>query len=213
LEFRQAISPFKGQASLDILVELSGACKTAAVAIAKIAGDLRWMNSGPLTGLAEIQLPALQPGSSIMPAKVNPVIPEAVLMAVAQVIGNDSVLTFCAMGSSFQLNTMLPLAGAKLIESLELLRNSAYSLREKAISGLVINTDRFAHSLRYNPILVTSLNPVIGYAKAAEIGKIAQQEGRPILEIALEQTELSKEDLEQLLDPRKLAAGNRNLTS
>jgi len=208
-EFKKTKSSFKGQASLDIFIELSGNLKTCAITISKIANDLRWMNSGPLTGLAEIRLPALQPGSSIMPAKVNPVIPEAVLMATAQVIGNDSALTVAGLGGSFQLNTMLPLVAAKLIESIELLSESARSLGEQCVKEMVINSGKFEQGLKHNPILVTALNPVIGYSKAAEIAKIAQMEQRPIFEVAAEHSGVSEEKLLQLLDPVKLARGNR----
>lgn len=209
LHFSKARSSFKGQASLDIFIELSGNLKTCAVALSKIANDLRWMNSGPLTGLSEISLPVLQPGSSIMPAKVNPVIPEAVLMATAQVIGNDTALTLAGLGGSFQLNTMLPLVAAKLSESLELLSGCAHSLAIKAISNMKVNSAVFEEGLQQNPILITSLNPIIGYSKAAEIGKIAQREQRPILEVALELSGISLKELKKLLDPANLARGNR----
>ena len=209
LTFTQAPSLYKGLSSLDTVVEFSGHLKTAAIALGKIAGDLRWMNSGPLTGLGEICLPSLQPGSSIMPAKVNPVIPEAVCMACAQIIGNDTTIGLAGMGGNFQLNTMLPVAAAKLLESLELLAGSARSLGEKAIKDMILNQEVYAQALTLNPILVTPLNPLIGYLRAAEIAKIAQREKRPILEVALEQTDIPREQLQQLLDPRNLADGGR----
>jgi fumarate hydratase class II len=190
-------------------VEFSGHLKTAAIALSKIAGDLRWMNSGPLTGLGEICLPSLQPGSSIMPAKVNPVIPEAVCMACAQIIGNDTTISLAGMGGNFQLNTMLPLAAAKVLESLELLAGSARSLGEKAIKDMTLNNEVYAQALAFNPIMVTPLNPLIGYLRAAEIAKIAQREKRPILEVALEQTDIPREQLQSLLDPKNLADGGR----
>jgi fumarate hydratase class II len=205
LTFCQAPSLYKGISSLDTIVELSGHLKTAAVALNKIASDLRWMNSGPLTGLGEIRLPSLQPGSSIMPAKVNPVIPEAVIMACAQVLGNDTTINLAGMGGNFQLNTMLPIAAAKILESLELLAGSALSLGEKAIKDMIVNEAVCTRALSLNPILVTSLNPRIGYLRAAEIAKIAQQQGRPILAVALEETDIPKEELERLLDPKNLA--------
>ncbi len=212
LTFTQAPSLYKGLSSLDTIVEFSGHLKTAAIALSKIAGDLRWMNSGPLTGLGEICLPNLQPGSSIMPAKVNPVIPEAVCMACAEIIGNDTTISLAGMGGNFQLNTMLPVAAAKLLESLHLLAGSARSLGEKAIKDMTLNHEIFAQALAQNPILVTRLNPLIGYLRAAEIAKIAQKEKRPILEVALEQTDIPREELQSLLDPQNLADGGRNNT-
>lgn len=205
----QSPSLYKGISSLDTVVELSGHLKTCAVALSKIASDLRWMNSGPLTGFGEITLPALQPGSSIMPAKVNPVIPEAVCMAAAQVIGNDTAIALAGMGGNFQLNTMLPVAAANILDSIDLLAGSARDLGEKAIGTMKVNHEVFVRALSMNPILVTALNPVIGYMKAAEIGKIAQKENRPVLEVALEHTDIPREELERLLDPRNLAAGGK----
>jgi fumarate hydratase, class II len=210
LAFSQSLSLYKGLSSLDTVIELSGHLKAAAVALSKIANDLRWMNSGPLTGLGEIRLPALQPGSSIMPAKVNPVIPEAVCMATAQVIGNDLTISLAGLGGNFQLNTMLPVAAANLLESIELLAGSARSLGEKAIGKMTVNEGVYAAALAQNPILATSLNPLIGYLQAAKIAKIAQDEKRPILEVALEHTDIPREKLVDLLDPKKLADGGSN---
>ena len=202
-----APSRYKNIASLDSVVELSGHLKAGAIALNKIAEDLRWMNSGPLTGLAEIRLPALQPGSSIMPAKVNPVIPEAVRMACMQIIGNDATLTLAGMGGNFQLNTMLPLAAARILESIELLETSAETLGEKAIKEMTLNQETFERALARNPILVTALNPRIGYLRAAEIAKKAEAEGRTIFEVACELTEIEPEELQRLLDPTRLASG------
>jgi fumarate hydratase class II len=210
LVFSQAPSRYKGMSSLDTVVEFSGHLKTCAIALNKIANDLRWMNSGPLTGLGEIKLPALQPGSSIMPAKVNPVIPEAVCMAAAQVIGNDTTINLAAMGGNFQLNTMLPLAANSILHSIELLAGAASSLGNKAIKNMTVNRQIFANALSLNPILVTSLNPIIGYLKAAEIGKIAQQEKRSVFDVALEQTDIPREQLQRLLNPKNLADGGRD---
>lgn len=207
LPFTQAPSLYKGLSSLDTVVEFSGHLKTCAVALAKIAGDLRWMNSGPLTGFGEITLPALQPGSSIMPAKVNPVIAEAVCMAAAQVIGNDTAITLAGMGGNFQLNTMLPVAAANILQSIDLLAGSARDLGEKAIRTMKINREVYTRALSMNPILATALNPVIGYLQAAEIAKIAQKENRPVLDVALEHTDIPREELVRLLDPRTLAEG------
>ncbi len=204
-----APSFFKGLSSLDTVVEISGHLKTIAVVFSKIANDLRWMNSGPLAGIGEISLPALQPGSSIMPAKVNPVIPEAVCMAAAQVIGNDTVITLAGQAGSFQLNSMFPLAAANLLESIDLLAGSANSLAEKAIDGMMINREAMEKALSHNPILVTALNPLVGYLKAAELAKIAMQQNRTILDVALEETDIPKETLKSLLDPRNLAGGGR----
>ncbi len=205
IAFTTTESFYKGISSLDTIVEHSGTLKTTGIALSKIANDLRWMNSGPLAGLAEIKLPALQPGSSIMPAKVNPVIPEAVCMAVAQVIGNDATIHVAGLGGNFQLNTMLPVAASSILNSITLLTGSAYSLAEKAISEITVNREICQRSLSLNPILVTSLNPIIGYMKAAEIGKIAAAEKRPVIDVAKELTDIPHEELKQLLDPKNLA--------
>lgn len=213
LHFTQAPSLYKGLSSLDTVIEFSGHLKACAISLSKIANDLRWMNSGPMAGLGEIQLPALQPGSSIMPAKVNPVIPEAVCMAAAQVIGNDTSVNLAGLAGSFQLNTMLPLAAANILQSIDLLAGSAVTLGEKAIKNMKVNQEVFKKALSQNPILVTSLNPVIGYLKAAEIGKIAQKENRTVFEVALEQTDIPQEELQRLLDPRNLADGGSSQES
>ncbi len=209
LVFTATPSRYKGLSSLDTVVEFSGHLKTCAIALSKIANDLRWMNSGPHTGLGEIKLPALQPGSSIMPAKVNPVIPEAVCMAAAQVVGNDTTINLAGMSGNFQLNTMLPLAAANILHSIDLLAGSARVLGEKAIKDMTVNRQVFEQALSLNPILVTSLNPIIGYLKAAEIAKIAQKENRPVFEVALEQTDIPREELQRLLDPKNLADGEK----
>jgi fumarate hydratase class II len=173
----------------------------------KIANDLRWMNSGPLAGLGEIELPALQPGSSIMPGKVNPVIPEAACMVAAQVIGNDVTITVAGQSGSFQLNVMLPVIAYNLLQSIELLGNVARLLADKAIADFRVREDNLARALAVNPILVTALNPVIGYMKAAEIAKTAYRTGRPILDVAVEVTGLKREELASLLDPLRLTEG------
>ena len=165
------------------------------------------MNSGPLAGLAEIALPALQPGSSIMPGKVNPVIPEAVAMIAAQVIGNDLTITVGGQAGNFQLNVMLPVIAYNLLQSLELLANGARALADDAIAGLTVNQARIAEALERNPILVTALNPVIGYEKGAAIAKKAYAEGKPIREVAQKMTDLGAEELKKLLDPRDLTRG------
>lgn len=202
--FAPADNFFAALASQDIAVALSGQLKSLAVALMKIANDLRWMNSGPLSGLGEISLKALQPGSSIMPGKVNPVIPEAVAMASAQVIGNDSAITIGGQSGNFQLNVMLPLIAHNLLQSIALLANSCKALTDHCITDFVVNYENIDANLARNPILVTALNREIGYSKAAEIAKRAYSEGRPILAVALEMTDLPEETLAELLNPRKL---------
>jgi fumarate hydratase class II len=193
--------------SQDTAVAVSGQLKTTAVALMKIANDLRWMNSGPLAGLGEIELEALQPGSSIMPGKVNPVIPEATAMVAAQVIGNDATIAVAGQSGNFELNVMLPVIARNLLESITLLANASRLLADKAIASFKVNEDKLKEALSRNPILVTALNPIIGYLKAAEIAKTAYKQGRPIIDVALEHTDLSREQLEALLDPEKLTAG------
>ncbi len=206
-KFEQAGNLFEGLAAQDDLVELSGQLNTLAVALMKIGNDLRWMNSGPLAGLGEIELPALQPGSSIMPGKVNPVIPEALCMACAQVIGLHQAITVAGQSGNFQLNVMLPLIASNLDEQLVLLANAMRALADQAIAGLKVRTEGVAAALDRNPILVTALNPVIGYEKAAAIAKRAYAEGRPVLAVALEDSGLDEARLRRLLDPVALTRG------
>jgi fumarate hydratase, class II len=205
--FMPARNYFEAMSAQDTAVELSGQLKVIAVSLMKIANDLRWMNSGPLAGLGEIALPALQPGSSIMPGKVNPVIPEATAMVAAQVIGNDTTITIAGQSGNFQLNVMLPVIASNLLESIRLLANAARALADSAIAGFKVNEARLAEALERNPILVTALNPVIGYEKGAAIAKKAYAEGRPIREVAAQMTDLPPEKLAKLLDPAELAAG------
>ncbi|TDF78433.1 class II fumarate hydratase FumC [Pseudomonas sp. H9] len=193
--------------SQDTAVALSGQLKTTAVALMKIANDLRWMNSGPLAGLGEIELEGLQPGSSIMPGKVNPVIPEATAMVAAQVIGNDATIAVAGQSGNFELNVMLPIIAQNLLSSIELMANVSRLLANKAIASFKVNEPKLKEALARNPILVTALNPIIGYQKAAEIAKTAYKQGRPIIEVALEHTDLPRSQLEVLLDPEKLTAG------
>ncbi|MEN2396621.1 class II fumarate hydratase [Pseudomonas halotolerans] len=193
--------------SQDTAVAVSGQLKTTAVSLMKIANDLRWMNSGPLAGLGEIELEGLQPGSSIMPGKVNPVIPEATAMVAAQVIGNDTVITVAGQSGNFELNVMLPIIAQNLLNSIELMSTVSRLLADKAIATFKVNEARLKEALSRNPILVTALNPIIGYQKAAEIAKKAYQQGRPVIDVALEHTDLSRSELEVLLDPEKLTAG------
>lgn len=193
--------------SQDIAVAVSGQLKTTAVTLMKIANDLRWMNSGPLSGLGEIELEALQPGSSIMPGKVNPVIPEATAMVAAQVIGNDTSITVAGQSGSFELNVMLPLIANNLLESIQLLANTSHLLADKAIESFTVNQEKINEALAKNPILVTALNPIIGYLKAADIAKQAYKEKRPVIDVAVENTDIPREELERLLDPAKLTQG------
>ncbi len=208
--FVTAPNLFEGLACQDDAVELSGQLNVLAVALMKIANDLRWMNSGPLAGLGEIELPALQPGSSIMPGKVNPVVPEAVVMVCAQVMGLHVANTVAGQTGNFQLNVTLPLLAANLLEAVQLLANACRLLADQAIAGLRVRQDVVAAALARNPILVTALNPIIGYEKAAAIAKQAYEQGRPVLEVALEQTDLGREHLQQLLDPVLLAHPDRH---
>jgi fumarate hydratase, class II len=207
LPFVPAANYFEALSSQDTAVELSGQLKTIAVSLMKIANDLRWMNSGPLAGLGEIALPALQPGSSIMPGKVNPVIPEATAMVAAQVIGNDAAITVAGQSGNFQLNVMLPVIAHNLLESIRLLANISRALADRAIAGFKVNPARLAEALERNPILVTALNPVIGYEKGAAIAKKAYAEGRPLREVAERMTDLPREQLARLLDPADLTRG------
>jgi fumarate hydratase, class II len=207
LPFMPGRNYFEGLSTQDTAVELSGQLKVIAVSLMKIANDLRWMNSGPLAGLGEIALPALQPGSSIMPGKVNPVIPEATAMVAAQVIGNDAAITLGGQSGNFQLNVMLPMIAWNLLESVRLLANVARLLADKAVAGFKVQQGRLAEALDRNPILVTALNPVIGYEKGAAIAKKAYAEGRPIREVAAKMTDLPPDELAKLLDPAELAKG------
>ncbi len=207
VKFEQNANTFEGLAAHDDLVELSGQLSALAVALMKIGNDLRWMNSGPLAGLGEIELKALQPGSSIMPGKVNPVIPEALCMVCAQVMGLHQANTVAGQSGNFQLNVMLPLLACNLDEAIGLLAHSMRELADNAIATLKIRKDKVAEALDRNPILVTALNPVIGYEKAAKIAKRAYAEGRPVLDVALEDSGLTEKQLRVLLDPAKLTKG------
>ncbi|WP_341678797.1 class II fumarate hydratase [Niveibacterium sp. SC-1] len=207
ITFRSGANRFALMGAQDTAVATSGQLRTLAVALTKIANDLRWMNSGPLAGLGEIELPALQPGSSIMPGKVNPVIPEAVAMVAAQVVGNDACIAMAGASGNFELNVMLPVIARNLLESIALLTPALRLLADKAIAGFTVNTARIEEALSRNPILVTALNPVIGYAKAAEIAKRAYKEKRPIIDVAEEMSGLPRAELERLLDPAALTEG------
>ncbi|XOV85547.1 MAG: class II fumarate hydratase [bacterium] len=204
IEFEVAVNHFALIGAQDTAVALSGGLKTCAVTLMKIANDLRWMNSGPLAGLAEIELEALQPGSSIMPGKVNPVLPEAAAMVAAQVIGNDTTVTVAAQSGNFELNVMLPLIAHNLLSSITLLSGVLPLMADKAIATFKVNDARIGASLQRNPILVTALNPIVGYMKAAEIAKQAYTQNRPVVDVAAEMTDIPVAELRVLLDPAKL---------
>jgi len=195
---------FESLSCQDSAVELSGQLRVVAVSIMKIANDLRWMNSGPLAGLGEIELQALQPGSSIMPGKVNPVIPESAAMVAAQVMGNDATIAIAGQSGNFQLNVMLPVIAYNLLQSIELLTSSCTLLADKAIATFTVRADVLQQNLARNPILVTAIAPVIGYDKAADIAKQAYREKRPVLDVAVEMTGMPREHLARLLAPGSL---------
>jgi len=201
---------YRSLSAQDLSVQLSGELKNLAVILMKVSNDLRWMNSGPLSGIGEIELQALQPGSSIMPGKVNPVIPEAVAMVAADVIGNDVSVTVAAQSGNFQLNVMLPVIAYNNLKSINILAGGMEALAKKAIKTFKVNTKNIDESIAKNPILVTALNPIIGYEKAAFIAKKAYKESRPILEVAQEETGISLSKLKKLLDPSKLTKGGIN---
>ena len=207
LKTKPAKNFFQGLSSVDNAVELSSALKNLSIVLMKISNDLRWMNSGPLTGLGEIELEALQPGSSIMPGKVNPVIPEAVAMVCADVIGNDTSITVAGQSGNFQLNVMLPVVAYNLLKSINLLGNAMPLLANKAIKTFKVNSKNIDESLSKNPILVTALNRIIGYSKAAAIAKKAYKENKSVIEVAHEETGMSKAELKKLLNPSKLTKG------
>ena len=205
LPFVETDNHFEAQASQDTAVEISGQLKAFAVALIKISNDLRHMNSGPIAGLGEIVLPALQPGSSIMPGKINPVIPEATMMVCAQVIGNDATIAIGAQHGNFELNVMLPVIAHNLLQSIELLASVSTVLADKALTGFTVKADHINDLVDKNPIMVTALNPIIGYDSAARIAKQAYAEGRRVKDVAGEQADLSLEDLDRILDPTELA--------
>ena len=207
LRFSVADNRFENMSTQDSAVSLSGQLKTVAVSLMKIANDLRWMNSGPLAGIGEIALPALQPGSSIMPGKVNPVIPESVAMVSAKVIGNDASITIAGQSGNFQLNVMLPLVAYDLLQSIDLLSSASRMLADKAVAGFTVNHENIENALAKNPILVTALNSVIGYELGAKIAKQAYAEGRAVIDVASELTDISREELERLLAPASLTKG------
>jgi fumarate hydratase class II len=200
IEFREARNHFEAQAARDAAVEASGALKTVAVSLAKIANDVRWLGSGPRCGLGEIALPSLQPGSSIMPGKVNPVIPEAVLQVAAQVVGNDTTITFSGQAGNFELNVMLPVIAYNLLLSIGLLADAAVSLADRCIAGIAANREVCSASIEKSLALATGLVPRIGYDRAAAIAQKAYDSGRTIREVLTAEGILPKEEIDQLLD-------------
>lgn len=204
LDFVPNPNLLEGIATQDTAVELAGALNTLAVSLTKIANDIRWMNSGPLAGLGELTLPAVQPGSSIMPGKVNPVLCEALLMVCAQVMGHHTAITIAGQSGTFQLNVMLPLIAHNLIDSMELLAHGMRAFADKALAGVCFHEAALAEALAKNPILITALNHVIGYEQGAALAKQAYQEGRSVFDVAQELTDLSDEELHKHLDPRRL---------
>lgn len=207
--FRETRNHFAAQAAMDSAVELSGQLKATATALMKIADDLRWMNSGPIAGLGEIALPSLQPGSSIMPGKVNPVIAEATMMVAAQVMGNDVTIGIAGSRGNFQLNVMLPVIAHNLLNSIAILSGSVRQLADQAVAGFTVNTDPISDRLGQNPILVTALNALIGYDLGAKIAKQAYAERRPVRDVARELTSLTDEQLDRHLDPRPMTEGGQ----
>jgi fumarate hydratase class II len=204
LAFRPSRNPFASLAVPDAALELHGALRGLAAALLKVTGDVRWMASGPRAGLAEIALPALQPGSSLMPGKVNPVVPEAVAMACIQVLGLDAALGIAAGSGSFQLHMAWPLFASNLDQSLTLLANGARLLAERALRGFTVDAARLAAQAERNPILATGLAPLLGYERAAAIAQRAYAEQRPVREVAAEMSDLDAATLDRLLDPRRL---------
>ena len=205
--FVEAKNHFEAQATVDAPVELSGQLKTVAVSLMKIGNDFRWMNSGPNSGLGEVQLKALQPGSSIMPGKVNPVIEESLTMVCAQVIGNDTTITIGGQSGNFELNVMLPVVAYNLLQSIEILSNAARNFTDLSVSGLIVRKDVIEKMVGKNPILVTALNPLIGYDKAAKIAKTAFAEDKAVIDVAREMTDLSDAELEKALNPMNMTKG------
>lgn len=204
INFQEAENHFSRQGSRDEIVQLSGTLKTLASSLLKISNDIRWMGSGPISGLNELKIPALQPGSSIMPGKVNPVIPEMMMQVCAQVIGNDVAVTFSGTNGNFELNTMLPVMAHNVLDSIELLTNGIKVFNEKLLIGLEPNTEKMESNTQKNPILVTALVPKLGYDTAAEIAKESMSTNKTIKEVLLERELLSESEVDDLLNLKKL---------
>jgi len=204
IEFREASNHFERQGTRDTIVYAHGAMNTLAVSLMRIANDIRWLGSGPRAGLNEITLPAIQPGSSIMPGKVNPVIPEAVTMVAAQVMGNHTTITVGGQGSFFELNVMMPVMGHAMLQSITLLGTASKALAEKCVDGITANEDRCRELLEGNLSLATALAPKIGYDDAAAIAKQAFKEGKTAREVARERQVLPDAELDEVLDARAM---------
>jgi fumarate hydratase class II len=202
--FQEIENHFTRQGSREEIVQLSGTLKSLAVSLFKIANDIRWMGSGPVSGLGELKIPALQPGSSIMPGKVNPVIPEMMMQVSAQVIGNDTAITFSAANGNFELNTMLPIMAHNMLESISILTTGAKVFTEKLVDGLEANTDKLDENIQKNSILVTALVPKLGYDIAAEVAKEAVAENKTIKTVLLDRALLPENEIDELLDIEKL---------
>jgi fumarate hydratase class II len=205
LPFVEARNHFEAQAARDAVCFLSGALRSYAIACTKIANDIRWLGSGPRCGLGELKLPAVQPGSSIMPGKVNPVIAESVLMVCAQVVGYDAAIAWCAAAGNFELNVMMPVMAADLLDSMELLAAASKNFAEKLVDGLEADRERAEAYVERSLAMATALAPEIGYEKAAELAKEAYRSGRTIREVARERSGLPEDRLRQLLDPERQA--------
>ena len=204
IKFTEVENHFTRQGSREEIVHLSGCLKAYAVSIFKIANDIRWMGSGPVSGLNELKIPALQPGSSIMPGKVNPVIPEMMMQVCAQVIGNDHTITFSSSQGNFELNTMLPVMAHSLLESIELLTSGTAVFDQKLICQLEANTEKLEENIQKNSILVTALVPVLGYDKAAEVAKEAMSQNKTIKDVLIEKNLISNEQIDEILNIEKL---------
>src|SRR4029077_15602753 len=203
LDLREAANHFEAQGAIDACVEASGALKTVAVSLIKIANDIRWLGSGPRCGLGELKLPATQPGSSIMPGKVNPVMCEMMIQVCAQVIGNDAVVTFSGTYGAFELNTMLPVTAYNLLQSIELLASGSRVFARRCVAGLEANVEKCEGNIEQSLAMCTALAPVIGYDNAGKIAKVAYESGRPVREVAMEISGLDKQRIDELLDPRE----------
>lgn len=204
IKFKETRNHFQAQSTMDTVTELSGHLKTLATSLLKIANDMRWMNSGPVSGLSEITIPSLQPGSSMMPGKVNPVILEAVRMVCAQVIGNDTVISISNLMGEFQLNVMLPVIAHNILQSIKILSNVSELMAKKVINGLEVNEKHISEITLRNPIIATALNPIIGYDKSAEVIKKALREKRAVKDVVVEMGYLSEEEAKRILDPQKM---------
>ena len=205
IPIRETDNHFQAQSSLDALVETSGSLKTIAVSLMKIANDIRWLGSGPRAGIGEIELPEVQPGSSIMPGKVNPVIPESVCQVAAQVIGNDTTITLAGQSGNFEINVMMPVAAHNLLESIAILTTAVRNLANQCITDIK-PTNAGPRMVHQGLAIVTTLVPHIGYDRSAAIAKEAQSTGETVKQVAMRSTELSEDQLDKILDPATMTA-------